>query len=268
MDPSVRVADLLRKAVVVATKLKIDAFRIWAAKELGGYGEEDVPPYRYLQGQLKAHNPYHGWTPVIIEDSELAEKLSHRGAGQSIGELEDLYTRGPEAGSTLQVPLPHKWLLQVFGNTEAFRLGMIPTLLIDRTAIYGVLDTVRNEVLQWSLQLEREGILGAGMSFSKEEVTRAATITYNISQFTGVLGDVSSSQMQFGDFNRIYSELKRLGISQEERNDLENILDEVQTATGDRRSSLVRRGMEWVTRNSPAIGTLSETIRGWFDTLS
>ena len=33
-DPSVRVDDLLRKAVVVATTLGTDDFRVWAEKEL------------------------------------------------------------------------------------------------------------------------------------------------------------------------------------------------------------------------------------------
>ena len=34
MDPEVRVDALLRKAVVVATTLGIDDFRVWAEKEL------------------------------------------------------------------------------------------------------------------------------------------------------------------------------------------------------------------------------------------
>ena len=36
-DPSVRVDNLLLKAVVVATTLGIDDFRAWAEKELQGY---------------------------------------------------------------------------------------------------------------------------------------------------------------------------------------------------------------------------------------
>ena len=37
MDPQIRIDDLLRKAVVVATTLGLDDFRVWAAKELEGY---------------------------------------------------------------------------------------------------------------------------------------------------------------------------------------------------------------------------------------
>jgi hypothetical protein len=45
MDSSVRVDDLLRKAVAVATTLGSDDFRVWAAKELQGYaGDTTTPP--------------------------------------------------------------------------------------------------------------------------------------------------------------------------------------------------------------------------------
>ena len=47
LDSSVSVLDLLRKALVVATKLNIDEFKEWIELELKGYsGQETVPDYR------------------------------------------------------------------------------------------------------------------------------------------------------------------------------------------------------------------------------
>ncbi len=46
-----------------------------------------------------------------------------------------------------------------------------------------------------------------------------------IRNFTGILGNVDSSQVQIGDYNSVHAELKRRGLSQAERNELETILD-------------------------------------------
>ena len=105
------------------------------------------------------------------------------------------------------------------------------------------------------------------MSFSTEEVNMAKS-TINIHTFTGILGDVSASNVQFGDYSSIHEILKEKGVPQRERNDLENILDEIKVATPTKQKSLVKRGFEWVGKNASTIGTLSNTIKGWFETFS
>jgi AbiTii len=155
--------------------------------------------------------------------------------------------------------------MSLFGRTRESGLGMVPTLLINRTQIFRVLEAIRNTVLEWSLKLEQSGILGEGMTFTREEVQKAAMVTYNIQSFTGILGNVSSSQIQVGDYNSIHAELKRLGIPQEERNELEQIVDELPKADKEKKTTLLKRGAEWVTRNATALGALSETIRKWFE---
>lgn len=211
MNPQTRVTDLLRKAIVVASKLGIEDFNKWAENELRGYDKESPPSYRKVRGELKAHNPYRGLIPVILEDSKLMEKLRNRDIGQSISGLEDLYHR--ESEGVLQVPLPHDVMMKIFGRSEEFQLGIIPTLIVGREQIFGILEAVRDEVLNWSLELERQGILGEAMTFSKEEVHKASNITYNIQNFSGVLGNVTDSQVQIGDYNSIHAQLKELGVS-------------------------------------------------------
>jgi AbiTii len=57
-DPQVRVDDLLRRAIEVATTLGIDDFRVWASKELQGYvGDTTTPAYRRVTGVLRAFHP-------------------------------------------------------------------------------------------------------------------------------------------------------------------------------------------------------------------
>ncbi len=265
MEGSTKVDDLVRKAIVVATKLKLDEFRTWCEKELHGYGKEDVPAYRRVSGLLKAMNPFHGWIPVVVGDAEMMDLLSSRDVGQSVAELEHLLSGKDEGGRTLQIPLPHNILMKVFGDTREFQLGMVPTLLVSSTEIHGILDSVRNAILEWSLKLEAEGVLGEGMTFSRDEVQKASTITYNIQGFSGILGNVTNSQVQVGNYNSIRAALKRHGIPQDERNEIEEILDGLPEAKGPQRAGLARRGTEWLMRNGSAIGSLSDTIRGWVE---
>jgi hypothetical protein len=267
MNPNSRLSDILRKALVVASKLKVDEFKIWIDSEMKGYPKgEDIPSYRKINGSVKAWNPYNGWIPVIVQDSRINALISNRSIGQPISELESLCHQKDE-DETLQVPLPHDWIMKLFSKSEEYRLGMVPTLIIGKSQLIGILDAVRNEILNWSLELESQGILGDGMSFSTDEVNKAKSII-NIKSFTGILGDVSSSNVQFGDYSSIHNSLKEKGVPQKERNDLENILDEIKVAEATQRKDLVKRGFEWVGRNASTIGTLSNTIKGWFEALS
>ena len=150
-------------------------------------------------------------------------------------------------------------------NSKQYALGIIPTLVIRVSQIYGIVEAVRNIVLEWSLKLETNGILGEGITFSKEEKTRAASVTYNIQNFSGVLGDVNAGVLQIGDYNSIHAELKRIGIPQEERAKLESIMDGVKDATGEKKVSLIKQGLEWVLAHGPQLGALAELIRRWFE---
>ena len=267
MDSAVSVVDLVRTALVVATKLEVREFREWCELELRGYNDRNVPPYRRVEGQLKAWNPARGgFMPVMFRDAAAAKALATRAAVQPVGELERAYRdTGPDG--TLEMPLTPDVLNEVFAKSPGYQMGMVPTVLLAPTQVFGILDAVRNTVLEWSLRLERDGILGEGMAFSPDEKQRAGQITYNITNFTGVLGNVVAESLQIGDYGAIHGELKRRGVSQDERNELEQILDELPNAPADKRTSLLAQGGEWLKRNAPTIGALSDVIRGWFEAL-
>jgi hypothetical protein len=44
---------------------------------------------------------------------------------------------------------------------------------VGASSFVGILDAVRNIILEWSLKLEEQGIIGNGMSFSKGERDKA-----------------------------------------------------------------------------------------------
>jgi hypothetical protein len=75
-----------------------------------------------------------------------------------------------------------------------------PRRFISTSFLAGIVGTIRNTILQWSLRLEEEGIVGEGLSFSDEEKSRAASsTTIHIHDFKGVLGTVQGQNVQVGD---------------------------------------------------------------------
>ena len=107
LDRNCRVSDLLRRALAVAHKLNLPEFKTWISNELNGYdgAAADVPSYRKVQGQIKARNQFRGWIPVMLEDAESTEMLSHQLVWQAVAELEHLVD-GKDGGATLMMPFP------------------------------------------------------------------------------------------------------------------------------------------------------------------
>ena len=95
LKPDCDILNALRKAHIIAIKLKLTEFDNWLQSELNGYetNQDLIPDYRKISGQLKAWNPYHGWIPVIMQDSILEEALCHRKMEDSIGDIIELYSK-------------------------------------------------------------------------------------------------------------------------------------------------------------------------------
>lgn len=193
LNPNSSVADILRKAKVVAAKLDQDDAIKWIDLELHGYKRcklSDLPEYRLLTGELQAWNPYHGWVPVGFPagKAQLKDNMSKAPIGQSIGALEAAY-KNQENADILTFPLSPK-LRDYF--SEALSPPMDVSLHLGPDAPVQILDAVRNAILEWSLELEKAGILGEGLSFSMEDKKKAQSVTQNFfAQNIGHIGDLS-----------------------------------------------------------------------------
>ncbi|BDS06815.1 hypothetical protein NT6N_18550 [Oceaniferula spumae] len=264
MERSSAVDDLLRKCVVIATKLGLGDSVAWARAELNGYtAAENIPDYRIVPGEVKSFNPYNGvWLPFIWTDGP-PEGLRERDVRQSVAEIQDLLDE--ESDGTLIMNLPEKMAYHLMTSSNSPRL---PVFIIGRSSFVKILDAVRNSILDWSLKLENDGILGEGMSFSQEEKQIAMGHTYNIENFSGVLGDVTSGSLQIGDYNSVHSDLKALGIAQEDRNELEELMDRAKDAEPEEKKALIKKGLGWVAKHGDKLGNLSDSLRGWFETVA
>lgn len=199
INPSVSILNLLSKALVVAKKLEIKDFEDWIELELNGYTDsQSIPQYRYVQAQLRGLNPFHGWQPVIAGDDETLEfhnKLCNSPIVQPISELVAL-TQNTDKNSTLCMylsPQIESLLVANLGGKTRVQLR------ISSASIKGIIEAVQNIILRWALKLEKDRILGEGMTFSEQEKAIASSHSYyNI--FIENLGNKSMSNIQNNDF--------------------------------------------------------------------
>ena len=192
LDEKIRTSSLLRKALVVAKKLRIKEFEEWTNKELSGYQSADTTPhYRLLRGEVKAWNPYHGWVPVYFSNPQQAEAYSLRGCGQAIPEIEGLLPTLQKPNGYFVMPFAKNIELQLLKSIHPLTE---PKLHINPGEIFGIVETVKTVILNWALQLEQDGILGEGLTFSPNEQEKATNShAYHVNNFYGPVGQ---SQIQ------------------------------------------------------------------------
>jgi hypothetical protein len=82
--------------------------------------------------------------------------------------------------------------------SELFKYDTKYQIELPRNSIVNIIEQVKNKILGWALILEENGILGEGLSFSKEEKKVAQEEDKIINYVTNIYGDVSDSQIQQG----------------------------------------------------------------------
>ena len=229
-DGKYPVDELLRKALIVATKLDIQDFRNWITSELHGYSSRnEIPGYRKAQASLHVFNDVLGRLVPYYLPEELEESLTQHSLKQPLASLVELVS-SDSATFEYQMPLTvRNILLQRQGE-----FPMEPVMRMSRIYVIKAIDAVRNTILEWSLRLEQQGILGKGMRFSSEEKAIAMNSqNVHIGSFQGILGDVDGStvtqslnmSIEAGDFNRLKQQLTEAGITGEDLESLKEALD-------------------------------------------
>jgi hypothetical protein len=190
LNPNIDTSNLLRKALAVSKKLELGDMEEFFKHELFGYPEtSDIPEFRKLKGLLKTHNPIYGSKPLIALNNELAkqfEEISSSYTRQPIGELSSLLDN--EKG-TLIIAFPLETANTLMNMMD---VPDMPVLEIPSSQISRILDSVRSKILEWSLELEKRGVKGEGMEFSKQEKEKADSS----SMIINLIGSMTDSQLQ------------------------------------------------------------------------
>jgi hypothetical protein len=211
------VDQLLRKALLVATKLDIQDFRDWIQLELKGYpSSSEVPRYRIAVAEIRLVNPVLGRLIPFFLPPDIAGPLEKTQIRQAIGTLVELSGTPSDTFSLTIRPELRQSLVEVQG-----RFPMEPVMQISRVYVTTVLDAVRNLILEWSLRLEQRGIMGEGMTFSpKEKDIAMSSSNIHIGSFQGVYGNIINSEVSLhqnmevkaGDFASLAATLAKSGV--------------------------------------------------------
>jgi hypothetical protein len=243
LDDKIDTSSLLRKALLVAKKLKIQDIENWLQSEINGYQEDSkIPDYRVLRGQVKMRNPVNGINmPVIFENESEERFASFMPNGQSVSELEEILSK-MDAKSGLTMELPH--FLTAAIMKAGHRMSK-PYLHIQSSQLKGITSVVRTRLMEWAITMEENGVLGEGIVFSEKEKRAASTVVYNI-------GTMSNSQIQHGNkgstqsfssnefdtqaiaalLTSIEVSIKNLGIPSEIQNDIMNDMTTIRAQIG------------------------------------
>jgi hypothetical protein len=193
LQPDVRLTDLLRKALVVARKLGLGEFEEWVNAELNGYMDRSkIPDYRELSGFPVAYSSQHGWIRLMTYnlDPDQVEMITRFRFDHPISHFEA--TRDDKNDSIIVAyNLSAERML-----TRALHYRGTPALEFHRAQYQGVIDTVRNIILEWTLRLEKDGVLGEGMTFTREEVRKGSDLNLDIHK----LMEQAAPTIQIGEF--------------------------------------------------------------------
>lgn len=189
LDEAVPVESLLRRVKLAATKLKLGDLESWVDSELNGYSGE-IPPHRILHGQPSGWNPFHGWVPVQTNEARIADLLGTAMVAQGIGGLRDLISNSDSG--LFHFPLPDELVIEINKLMQISTPRIV--VQVPRGGIVGILDFVRNKVLDWAIEMERNGVIGEGLSFADQEVESARTVmtTFNIGKIDNFAGNMGT----------------------------------------------------------------------------
>jgi len=231
LDSQTSASALLRMAKAIATKLELNDVSEWIDKELNGYADTKVPEYRVIRGQLRAVHPMRGLMEAPVADSRLEANLSTVYIKSSVGELESV-----PSGSSLSFPLSTQ-LAHTLQASEPEFLRFSLVRVVGNNKLVNITEQVRNRLLEWSLELEQQGILGENLQFSQQDKKRAPMTTNNFNfngtvNNTGVMGtgnhdftQQNTQQITAGDFGVLKARLESLGFAAEDVQELKTVLD-------------------------------------------
>lgn len=205
----VKVTDLLRRALLVGAKLNIAEFKEWTSKELSGYSAgSEMPEYRVLNGVPYDDRGYER-VPVNIVDTGGEADLEKRlwfiklltqvRVLSPTSEIEELVEGSKKKGTTVI-----HWTSSASSDLLMGQLEGQFVIDLSLSSYVAILDTIRNIVLQWSIDLEHKGILGEGMSFTSREKDNAADHAFYITNYYNINSNqVSSTTINQGAMKNI-----------------------------------------------------------------
>ena len=248
-DGNQPLTPLLRRAKLIAAKLKVPDVEKWVDKELRGYATNgELAAYRRVRSlRLEMFHPHYGWR--LIGNMSLTIPVR-----QPISEVENL-SRGETATMNVSKNFP------VDDGMGGGLFRSCPQRLVITGSEYKcIVEAVTDELLQWTVELEKRGIKGENMNFDEKEKQSAGNMVFNIGSVQGNVGNVTNSQVTICDYSSVHTLLIDRKVPMKERHELEGIMEELKTAPPEKKPSIVQRGMDWIAKNKGFLGASAEIV--------
>ena len=172
MDLSIPCDQLLLKAYTIAFKLGIPSMVDFCSKELYGYADvkrEDVPAYRKGIIGLEGVDGYRNAFPIILKQDSEFKVLE---ISESITEIESMdLSKGSILYSNVSAEESYFIRKKIKVDSDILIRKIIPAYFLK-----AILTKVRKMILEWALQLEKNGIYGEQLIFSDEEQNKVNDI--------------------------------------------------------------------------------------------
>jgi AbiTii len=270
---SVSVSDLLRRAQILGVRLSNDSMKAWTRRELLGYGVGDeLPEYRKIPvGQLQVSAEFISVAGILsnvplapsdIPDKDMRRYLFSAEIWSSSAELEALIAA---ADNNIGIP----WSADEVALLRAIWPDLTrASRLIPVNTVVGILDQIRNRILDFSLEIEQANPT-AGEATPGETPIPQSTVT-NIFHNT-IVGDsavvtnagrdatVSADQVELSAaWPGIRSELEAIGLPVKEIDSLEAAL----RSDGDRGDEIGPATQSWIGGITTKLATGVITLGG------
>jgi len=242
VDAKVSLATVLRRAKVLASMLGEENFKAWVDNELEGYGQEaDLPSYRCFKTlSLGTFSGSFGRVvknvaiPILNLPKDVRSFAQEMIFSQGVRELERLTQ---DADSSLR----HQWPAELIMLAREYVKMQDGSLLVDAwhpvqaADIVGILDTIRNRLLEFLLQLQEVVPDDAESDTAIENIpTERVTNIFHVT----ILGDQNvvaagsnisqhvEQEMESGNIDSLLGYLRSLQVPEEDLRDLQAALEE------------------------------------------
>jgi hypothetical protein len=279
-ESKIDISTVLRKAKILAARLQNPEFEIWVDRELNGYDERSsLPPYRILRvevhGHIRNRSGLH-WNDAPIMTSFLPEHLKDLGeksyCNQPIAIIASMAAEA-DSGNEIRAPWPQELAVKFgakgYNGFECLGAWQV----ISPTALVGLVETVRNRILEFVLKIEAQNP-DAGEAppnsqpVSPDKVQMIFNNVFNapvgnVAQNSEHLSQTASMEIQPQDLTRLVTELSEhleelnLGARQKQRADAQIATLKAELAGEEPDSSIVSQaGRTLRSITESAIGSL------------
>ena len=238
VDHKEPLADVLRKCVVLAYRLKNENLKTWVQKELDGYkGDDELPDYREISAGAKGLllGPAGGAIQnQPIPPSILKKELRHFATSVKLTQPVASYEVSTNDKEHHKVII--EWPADL---TLMYQSKIIHGYSLNRawqeipqSALIGLIETVRNRVLKFALEIKDElGLVSENIDALQPAKVDQMVIN-NIYGGHNIISATARDITQFGnieihkgDFLALESALKKVGLDQVEISKLKEALD-------------------------------------------